>query len=592
MLQRSDLHDLAAGFTQLRKQGGEFTGRCPFHDERTPSFWLNPGKGVYHCFGCGASGDTVTFVQEKLGLDFVEAIEYLADRYRIQLEFDGGDGQGRPRVSKRRLYELMDAAASFYEAFLWKAAEAEPVRSYLAQRKIGEETARAFRMGYAPEARTGMSRRAIAKGFTKEELLEARLVGSKGTDFFRSRLMVPIVDRADRVVAFGARKLRADQFGGKYVNSADGPLFHKRQTVYLAPGVRKAAAEAGSVVVVEGYMDVIAMWQSGFRNVCAVMGANLSEQQILELKRLAPRAVFAFDPDPAGQLATLGALELARRHELDVRVVLLPDGEDPADILAGPDGSERMSEMLANGVSLLHYRVSALLGSGNLADEGDRDRIWREGVKFFRTVPDSPERRRQIDRFAFGLGLDSDGVASLQRAAGSDAPLPELSRRRPVVASGGTMRAAGARSPHDSAALVSERRLLGVTMQLVDRGEQLGASPVTPEMFQLEVHRRAWHALQSGESDPLGIARIRDDAELVALVAELGPLGQRDLADHPLANDARALLEEYSLRVQQLWIDRSIAALRERVRNEGEQDELIAELGRLQRLRRELNPRL
>ena len=601
MLQRSDLADLVTGFTQLRKQGAEFTGRCPFHDERTPSFWVNPTKGVYHCFGCGASGDTISFVQEKVGLDFVESIEYLADRYRVELEYEGKDGPAQPRVNKRRLYELMDAATTFYEAYLWKAGAAEPVREYLVRRGITEETARAFRLGYSPESGKGLGGRAMEKGYTREELMEARLFTSRGTDFFRGRLMVPIIDRANRVLAFGARKLREEQFGGKYMNSAEGPLFHKGKTVYMAPGVLKAARDTDQVLLVEGYMDVIALWQAGFRNACAVMGANLGEEQIIELKRMAPRAVFAFDPDVAGQKATLGALELARRHELDVRVVLLPEGEDPADVLAGADGHDRMAEMLDHGVSLMHYRVSALLGSGNLQDEGDRERIWREGVKFFRSVPDSPERRRQVDRFGFGLGLDAEGVAALQKQAGSDAPLAELARGRgranaagpaargPGSGQGGTARG---RSPHDSAALMAERRLLASAMALVDKGEKpLADTRVEAEMFQLEVHRRAWEALSSGRDKPLDVSRIRSDSELVGLIAELGALAQRDFADR--ADDLHQLLSEYELRLEQRWIDRSIAALKERLRAADEEDpELDAQLRALLVRQRALNPRL
>ncbi|MBC7462284.1 MAG: DNA primase, partial [Thermoleophilia bacterium] len=344
VLQRSDLVDLASGYTQLVQRGAEHLGRCPFHDERTPSFWVNGTKGVYHCFGCGASGDVVTFLQQKQGLDFVESIELLADRYRIQLEHEEG-GSGKPRPSKRRMYEVSDAAANFYEALLLGGASAEHVREYLAQRHITTDTMRAFRLGFSPDGGTLLVAKAMEKGFTQQELRDARLSTESGKDFFRGRLMVPIIDRAQRVIGFGARKLREEQFGGKYMNSADGPLFHKKQTVFLAPGIADAAKQAGQVVVVEGYMDVIAMWQAGFRNTCAVMGTALTEEQVVELKRIAPRALFAFDPDAAGQIATLRALDQARAHDLDVRVVLLPDGEDPADVLHGEQGRERMEEL-------------------------------------------------------------------------------------------------------------------------------------------------------------------------------------------------------------------------------------------------------
>jgi len=281
VLERSDLVDLASGYTQLRKQGAEHLGRCPFHDERSPSFWVNETKGVYHCFGCGVSGDVVTFVQEKLTLDFVETIEYLADRYRVALEYDeaGGKGGSVRRTSKRRLYELTDAAANFYTAQLMRSAEADHARTYLGTRGITGETAAAFRMGYSPRGDSVLGKKAADKKFTREELNESGLTTARGSDFFRGRLMVPIIDRADRVIGFGARKLSEDQFGGKYVNSPDGVLFHKKQTVFIAPNIKDEAKKAGRVIVVEGYMDVIALWQAGIREGCAVMGTSLTEQQ-------------------------------------------------------------------------------------------------------------------------------------------------------------------------------------------------------------------------------------------------------------------------------------------------------------------------
>lgn len=595
VLQRSDLVDLAAGYTQLVQRGAEHLGRCPFHDERTPSFWVNGTKGVYHCFGCGASGDVITFLQQKQGLDFVESIELLADRYRIQLEFEEG-GSGKPRQSKRRLYEVSDAAANFYEALLLNGASAGHVRDYLATRHIADATIRAFRLGFSPDGGTILVDKAMEKGFTKEELRDARLSTEGGKDFFRGRLMVPIIDRANRVIGFGARKLHEEQFGGKYMNSADGPLFHKKQTVFLAPGIADAAKQAGYVVVVEGYMDVIAMWQAGFRNTCAVMGTALTEEQVVELKRLAPRALFAFDPDAAGQVATLRALDQARAHDLDVRVVLLPDGEDPADVLHGDDGRARMEELLGGGVSLLHFRTSSLLGSVDLGDSGERDRIYNEAVELYRTVPDGPAKREQIVRLANALQLDAGASEALYATTGAAAPM-RLSRpdsREPQWREQRALSDRAAMSPRSNA-LDREKRLLALALRRVELDAATDLSAVLPpeESFALAVHRQARAALIDSGADALAPARVRDDAALFQLVSELAVISQKAML---AADDFETLdnaIAELARLVEVQGLDRQLGELRARAADPtADDDALLIEQTQLRRRMRQLNPRL
>jgi DNA primase len=597
VLDRADLGDLVAGYTQLRPQGGELQGRCPFHDERSPSFWVNPAKRVYHCFGCGASGDTITFVQEKLGLDFVESIEYLADRYRVQLEFEDGGAGSQPRVSKRRLYELMEAATGFFERHLWSSGGASYARSYLAERHISEATARAFRMGYSPTGESVLASGARQRGFTDSELQDARLIVASGRDFFRGRLMVPIIDRADRVIGFGARKLREEQFGGKYVNSADGPLFHKKQVIFRSPGLRAAAIEAGQLVVVEGYMDVIALWQAGFRNCCAVMGTALTEQQVTELKRLAPQVLFAFDPDAAGQAATLRALEQAERSELEVRVVLLPDG-DPADVVSGAEGRDQMSELLDGSVSLLHYRVSSLLGSEDLSTDVGRERVWKQSLQLFGSVPDSPERKQQVDRLAFGLGLDSASVQMLQRATGADRQLAELrsgtrGHRDADRRDGGrAIVNSGSARPSVSAEVMLERRFLAAALYVREHGNMnlAEATSVEEDFFTLDLHRRAWADLVTSDK-PLDISRIRSDTELVGLTAELTALGQRERLD-ATGDNADAVIRELESRLERRWLDRAIAALKEQITNADDVLELLAAKASLEQRRQAVIARL
>lgn len=593
VLERADLVELASGYTELHKRGAEHAGRCPFHDERTPSFWVNGTKGVYHCFGCGTSGDVISFVQAKQNLDFVETVEFLADRFRVDLEYEDGGGQARKRASKRRLYELTDAAAAFYEGMLLKSAEAEHVREYLRERQVGVDAVRAFRIGYSPDGGDVLAEKALAKGFTREELTESRLIGAKGHDFFRGRLMVPIIDRANRVQGFGARKLREEQFGGKYVNSSDGPLFHKKQTVFLAPGIASATKSTGQVVVVEGYMDVIAMWQAGFRDTCAVMGTALTEEQVVELKRLAPRALFAFDPDAAGQVATLRALDQAQSHDLDVRVVLLPEGEDPADVLAAGGGRERMRELLDGGVPLLHYRTSALLGSGDMRDATERDRIYREAIELFKSVPDGPARREQIQRLGNALQLDTDGMQALYDVTGAEKPM-RLTRPdswEPRFREEAALRERAATVGARSTATMREKRLLAAALRLADLGRagDLAAQLPAAEVFALDVHARAREALVAGGAAALVPAQVREDADLLALVAELSAIVEKDM----LASDEDGVLEatvaELARAVELQHVERRAGELRAQLGGDDD-TEVLVELQAINARRRELQP--
>lgn len=591
VLERADLVELASAYTELHRRGAEHSGRCPFHDERTPSFWVNGTKGVYHCFGCGASGDVISFLQAKQGLDFVEAVEFLADRFRVELEYeDGGKGRER-RTSKKRLFELTDAAASFYEGMLLKSQEAAHVREYLNERHIGLDAVRAFRIGYSPDGGKVLADKAAAKGFTRDELTESRLVTSNGKDFFRGRLMVPIIDKAGRVQGFGARKLRDEQFGGKYVNSSDGPLFHKKQTIFLAPGCAEATKRSGRVVVVEGYMDVIALWQAGIRDVCAVMGTALTEEQVRELKRLAPRAHFAFDPDLAGQQATLRALDQAQSHELDVRVVLLPEGEDPADVLHGPDGRERMETLLDNGLPLLRYRTNVLLGSGDLGDASERDRIYREAIELFRSVPDGPSRREQIARVANVLQLDTEGQRAMFEVLGATTAIP-MTRPdswEPRWKQEQGLRKSASQAGARSTAVMREKRLLATALRLSELTSAEVASLLPPvESYALDVHARAHEALVTSGAPALAPAQVREDAELLALVAQLATIVEKDM----LGSDAdvlRAAVQDLARDVERQHVERRSGQLRAQM-GEDPSPELLLEWKQLEVRRRELQP--
>jgi DNA primase len=463
----ADMVAVVSARTQLRKAGGRYLGRCPFHEERTPSFSVNATDKLYYCFGCGAKGDLITFVRETEQLDFAGAVEWLADRFNVQLEYEETSPQQDARRRRReRLLELLDAAASFYERYLWDSQAGSLARDYLAGRGLGEDVCREYRLGLALGATT-LARKAHERGFTREELLAAGLVNRRGNDYFSRRLLFPLGDARGRVFGFQARKLHEDDpLRAKYVNSPEGELFRKGDLLYGLDRARAAIAKQERAVVVEGNTDVLALRQAGIEPVVASMGTALTERQLKELSRLTARVWLCFDGDAAGEAATLRGMELAAAQGLDVRVVALPAGFDPADLA---DGFE---QRLARAESYLGHRVR--LEIERAADRQEGFVRVREVLSRFE---DSPERQDAIRYAADKLDLPKETQAGLA----------------PRVAASATGRV----SPRllDAGQRLERSALAGVAAHrsLVTVLTELG-----PEHFDSEEHRRLREQLLGG----------------------------------------------------------------------------------------------
>jgi DNA primase len=426
-----DMVDLVSGRTQLRRSGARHVGRCPFHEERTPSFSVDPLKKLYYCFGCGAGGDAIKFVEDTENLDYPGAVEWLAERYGVELDYERGSADDERRRARRaRLLRLLEEAADFYSRYLWAAAEAQPARAYLDERGIRRETAGAFRLGFAPAAWDRVSAAARSKGYTADELNAAGLAarGRRGpVDRFRGRLMFPLADARGRVVGFGARQMPGGE-PPKYLNSPEGELFRKGGLVYGLDRGRRAIATAGRGVIVEGYTDVLALHQAGMPTAVASMGTALTEEQVRELRRVCETVVLAFDADSAGAEATLRGMALARAQGLEVLVATLPKGQDPADVARG--GAGAMEAVLDGAESYLGHRVGVALAAG-----GSRDRVYERVRTILSQAPPSPERETQVARVADRLSLTGDLAASLTARAAADGrrgqALPRRRRRSP-----------------------------------------------------------------------------------------------------------------------------------------------------------------
>jgi DNA primase len=382
--------------TELRKSSGpNYMGRCPFHDERTASFSVNAQKKMYHCFGCGVEGDVFRYVQETENVDFIGSLEWLARRYGIELEVEDEDPEAaEKRKREERLLELLERTSAFYERYLWQAREAANARSYLAQRGLTEETLRAFGVGYAPSAWDTVLKSSLAAGYKATELHAAGLVTRSGRDGagklydrFRARITFPLADARGRIRGFGARTMGGDR-GPKYLNTSENELFHKGRMVYAAHLARAAAGKAGATIVCEGYTDVLALHQAGVENVVASMGTSLTEDQLRELARLAPTVHLALDADDAGQDAMLRAAKVAQGQKIELRVVPLPEGRDPADV-ALEEGADAVRDMVARSVPFVRFQVERTLTLGDLSSAEGKDDVVKQLAPVFDGLPTS-----------------------------------------------------------------------------------------------------------------------------------------------------------------------------------------------------------
>jgi DNA primase len=399
---------------RLKKAGREWKGLSPFNAEKSPSFFVNDQKGFYHCFSSGKHGDIFTFVQETEGLSFPEAVEKLAGEAGVALPAVSHEAEVQER-RRRSLHDVMEIATEFFEREL-RGRRGAQARDYLARRGLSLDTQQMFRIGYAPAERFALRDHLAEKGVSADAMdATGLLVGGEDVavpfDRFRDRVMFPICDAKGRVIAFGGRALSAD-VPAKYLNSPETPLFEKGRVLYNAHRARKAAHERGTVVAVEGYVDVIAMTAAGFPHAVAPLGTALTAEQLALLWRMADEPILCFDGDSAGRRAAYRALDVALPaipEGKSLRVALLPDGQDPDDLVRS-GGAQALERALANARPLVDVLWARELEAGPL---------------------DTPERRAALERrLREALGLIRDETLRRYYREDIEARLASLSPRR------------------------------------------------------------------------------------------------------------------------------------------------------------------
>ena len=576
--ERTDIVKLVSGYLTLKKSGHDaFSGLCPFHTEKSPSFSVSPSKGVYYCFGCGQGGDAIRFLREVEHLDFAEAVERLAKEAGVSLRYEGDTPAERRAASKRQaLNRANEEAFELYHRMLLDGREGEEARAYLADRGIDKETADRFGIGYAPGYADFLLRR-LAKTLSTEILVESGLAlrDDQGNmrDRFRGRITFPVRDLSGRAVGIGARMLPGGRDDGpKYLNSPETPIYRKGEVLYNLERAKAAITRSGEIHVVEGYTDVIAMAQGGIETAVATCGTALGEGHFRLASRFAQRMVLAFDSDEAGARAAERAFQFLETFPLQPVVLILPEGQDPADFVRA-HGGEALRELASDAVPLVEYMLRRTVGRQDLRTVEGQSAAVTAALPMLEGLGD-PVRQSEYAHVLAELTGVTEGSVVLaldRRMSGRPLEVHEAVKR-------------------SSAQERVEREML----RLLARDPEIFAalSPrLESEHFQLIRNRDAFALLIESGGDVAGtVARSQDDKVVRALSAlALEPLDGEPTLEY--AQDVSARLHEFALK-------RRSASLRQELQKLNPQtdpryDKLFQELietdGELRRLREHAN---
>ncbi len=562
----SDIVAVVSEHVQLKRVGRRWSGLCPFHAEKSPSFSVNAEQGLYYCFGCGAKGDVITFVREAEHLDFAAAVERLAARSNITLRYtDARDGENRKRRS--RLVEAMEAAVDFYHQRLLESPDAAAARKYLRSRGFSGDEVRHYRLGWAPDAWDTLVR---ALPQPKELLVEAGLafMNQRGrpTDAFRGRVLFPIFNANGDPVAFGGRLMPGAE-GPKYKNSSGSPIYDKSRVLYGLNWAKAEIVNADEAIVCEGYTDVIGFAAVGVGRAVATCGTALTEDHVRTLRSYASRVVLAFDADAAGQNAAERFHEWEQRHGLEVSVAAMPAGSDPGDLArTDPDA---LRSAVTNAIPFLRFRVERVLAGRDLATAEARARAATAALEVIGSHPDPLVRDQYVMDLADRLRLPPDELrtrlAGRGRAAGAR---PD----RGQSGSAGEERAAVATVAvlHDSPELEALRLVLAQPEDLAESlHDALFADPLCLDAYR-SLRDAQWRVGQLADTSNevlallqrLGVEQpVSEPAEVIERLAEAA--GQRQLA--VLGNEARMSGDERALELAGVvaWLKPLLEALRD-----------------------------
>ena len=413
----NDIVDYVSRYVRLKKVGNDYSGLCPFHKEKSPSFHVSRDKQLFHCFGCGASGNLVQFVMRSEGLDFVEALKLLAERAGIALPEKDDGGGSKTQLLKKKIYEMNKLAARFYYDTLAKTDEGKIATAYFRERKISLKTLTTFGLGFAPDSYTALREYLTKQGYSDEEMLEAGLViqrDGKIFDKFRNRVMFPIIDLRGNVIGFGGRIMgQAAENNGykipKYLNSAETPVFNKGKNLFSLNLAKKSSPY--SIILVEGYMDVITVYQAGITNVAASLGTALTENQAKLLMKYCNEILLCYDSDGAGQEATIRAIEVINSVGGRSRVIKLRGAKDPDEYIKA-NGSAMFLKAVSEAVASTQYRLNILKVKYSFDSPEGKALFISEAVQVLRSISDAVTVDAYINQISTETGISRDAIYS------------------------------------------------------------------------------------------------------------------------------------------------------------------------------------
>ncbi|MBL7729647.1 MAG: DNA primase, partial [Chitinophagaceae bacterium] len=420
ILARLDIIDVVGGFVKLKKRGSNYLGLCPFHNEKTPSFTVSPTKELYKCFGCGKSGNTISFVMEHEKYSYVEALKWLANRYGIEIEETYQSDEQRQQVQvAESLYIVNNFAQQFFTRMLFDTEEGQDIGlSYLKERGFREEIIKKFQLGYSPEQRDAFTKEALAQQYNAEVLLKAGLVNNRNdqlNDNYRGRVIFPIHNHSGKVLGFGARILKSNDKAPKYINTPENEIYVKSKILYGSYFARTAIDKADECLLVEGYTDVVSLHQAGIENVVASGGTSLTPDQLRLIRKYTNNLTIIYDGDAAGVKAALRGLDLALEEGLNVKLVLIPDKEDP-DSYVNKVGALAFREFIAKNKKdfiLFQLEVALKDAGGDASKKAEVVNRAAETISRINKAEDFTKQQDYVKQTAEILKIDEAGMHAL-----------------------------------------------------------------------------------------------------------------------------------------------------------------------------------
>ena len=409
---RNDIVSTISQYMTLKRKGRNYFGLCPFHNEKSPSFSVSPDKQIFHCFGCGVGGDVINFVKKIENIGFLDSVRLLAEKSGIQLPNDISKAEEKNIKLKNRVYKINELAAKFYHENLYKPTS-KIAQDYIKKRKLNNATLKSFLMGYASNSSNELLRFLKEQGFTEEELLASCLIGKSDRgyyDKFRNRLMIPIRDERGRFIAFGGRVL--DDSKPKYINSPENIVYSKGRNLFGLNVAREGVhGPLKRLLIVEGYMDAISLYQRGITNVVASLGTALTDSQGRLLRRNTEQVILGYDADGAGQQAIIRGMEILKSMDIDIRVLQISGAKDPDEYVL-KFGPEKMIKAMDEAISAIEFKIKVLRANLDLNNVNDKVKFLTEIAKILSNVDNNIEREVYIDRISKVYEISKNAIVS------------------------------------------------------------------------------------------------------------------------------------------------------------------------------------